>query len=361
VLAGTIPTEYNGSEIKLSFENKSILSLKSTVKKGSFVLTGNILQPFESVYLSVNENGKYIGGCSFFIQARKMKISLPIRENKVLANEIKYENIPFTREQKQYEDLIDPVEDSLSISFNLLKKNNYGYFNGNLDSLTFVVRTLKNERFKKKINFVRSCHNYFGLYVFYKEILNNIDGFDIHPDSLMNIYTSFESNIKNTKLSKKVVSAINKRRSLLLGNLMPDFAIKTNTKQHYKLSNFRGKKCVLLCFWDSWCGPCIKNIPLLKTLEKEYEPKGLQIISVSTDNDSLKWFNSLKRYDMPWLQTCDLPGFIKNIHIADLYNINYIPQYFLLSKDGKLIYHNTQSSDTDDYLVLQQTLAKVLK
>jgi len=39
-------------------------------------------------------------------------------------------------------------------------------------------------------------------------------------------------------------------------------------------------------FWATWCGPCRKSIPHLTALQEEYELDGLQIIGISTDEDT---------------------------------------------------------------------------
>lgn len=98
----------------------------------------------------------------------------------------------------------------------------------------------------------------------------------------------------------------------------------------------------------------------MKRLNETYADKGLQMISVSIDANLEKWTSSLKRYDLPWLQTCNLPPYINEQNVRSLYYINYIPQYFLLDKNGKLIYHNTQLKDGDDYNILQELLENLM-
>ena len=50
-------------------------------------------------------------------------------------------------------------------------------------------------------------------------------------------------------------------------------------------------KVILIDFWATWCGPCIKEIPSLIELEKEYYGKDITFVSISFDKDAdlQKW------------------------------------------------------------------------
>lgn len=45
-------------------------------------------------------------------------------------------------------------------------------------------------------------------------------------------------------------------------------------------------KLVLLNLWATWCVPCLKEIPDLVTLEREFGPRGLLVIGVAMDEPS---------------------------------------------------------------------------
>jgi peroxiredoxin len=179
------------------------------------------------------------------------------------------------------------------------------------------------------------------------------------PDSLLSIFTSLSKDLQQTPLGEYVRQSINQKDLLLLNKEMPTFSFKTNSGEHLNLSSFRDHNYVLICFWASWCGPCIRNIPVLRKLEETYRDKGLQVISISIDDSSSNWFLAIKKYPMPWLQTCDLPAYT-NQRLRNLYEIHYVPQYFLLDKQGKLIYQSFLAKDNDDYNVLKETLQKTL-
>ena len=51
------------------------------------------------------------------------------------------------------------------------------------------------------------------------------------------------------------------------------------------LRAYRGK-VVLLDFWASWCAPCQVEMPRFAAWQRQYGPRGLQVIGISMDDDS---------------------------------------------------------------------------
>ncbi|HEX8014257.1 MAG TPA: TlpA disulfide reductase family protein, partial [Flavobacterium sp.] len=72
----------------------------------------------------------------------------------------------------------------------------------------------------------------------------------------------------------------------LIGTSVANF--KLNDKDGKPLSVKEiaaGKKYILIDFWASWCAPCRKEIPNLKTAYANYAEKGFEVLSISIDKD----------------------------------------------------------------------------
>jgi thiol-disulfide isomerase/thioredoxin len=103
------------------------------------------------------------------------------------------------------------------------------------------------------------------------------------------------------------------------------------------LKSLRGKY-VLVDFWASWCGPCMREVPMLRDAYAKFKDKGFEIYGISLDNDKLAWMNAVTANQMNWIQTSDLKGW-KN-EIAQRFGINSIPASYLLDKEGKVVAQN---------------------
>jgi thiol-disulfide isomerase/thioredoxin len=46
----------------------------------------------------------------------------------------------------------------------------------------------------------------------------------------------------------------------------------------------RKDRVVLVNFWATWCRPCLKELPALQALEKQYASRGFELLAVSLDD-----------------------------------------------------------------------------
>lgn len=121
------------------------------------------------------------------------------------------------------------------------------------------------------------------------------------------------------------------------GNEAIDFKFPDVTGKEIALSDFKGK-VVYIDVWATWCGPCKKEIPYLKKLEKEYHGnKNIVFLSVSADaeKDKEKWKKYIETEELGGVQL--FAGDRAQKELMDLYKIKGIPRFILVGKDGKLI------------------------
>jgi len=106
------------------------------------------------------------------------------------------------------------------------------------------------------------------------------------------------------------------------------------SKANVDIAQFRGQY-VLIDFWATWCGPCIKSMPALKALHAKYHDKGLVVIGISKDQAPAPLADYIRAEQIPWIQVYDdMP----NHKFGDKFDVRGIPHAILLDPEGTVIW-----------------------
>lgn len=151
-----------------------------------------------------------------------------------------------------------------------------------------------------------------------------------------------------------LMSALRDRRTEQIARTMKYFSSLTLDGEEIRLKDvLKENKYTLVEFWASWCGPCIAEIPHLKSAYAKFRDKGFEILSVNLDEDQDAWETaSVDKYDIPWLNVCDGEAFDSTI--AKLYRVKGIPANFLITSDGDRIARHLRGES------LERKLAELL-
>lgn len=127
--------------------------------------------------------------------------------------------------------------------------------------------------------------------------------------------------------------------NIIVNSKAPPFSIQDTSGNMIHLNDFEGEY-LLINFWASWCGPCKASLPMLGAIYEDYTPKGLKMLSISMDKDENLWKTAIKHGNMFWFQGSDLQGqsLTNENNIDYKYEISAVPQFFLISRDGKVLY-----------------------
>ena len=116
-----------------------------------------------------------------------------------------------------------------------------------------------------------------------------------------------------------------------------DIAFTSMNGRKVDLAKMKGK-VVLVDFWATWCGPCLRELPTVKQVYKDYHEKGFEIVAISLDEDEAALKSFVAKEEMPWVQYYDGKG--RHSDMVRKFGITGIPATFLIGKDGKIAASN---------------------
>ncbi len=135
------------------------------------------------------------------------------------------------------------------------------------------------------------------------------------------------------------------------GDIAPEIRLLTAANDSFALSSLRGR-LVLIDFWATWCAPCIKEQPELKSLyeglEKQVRERKFEIVGVSLDRSRENWVKAIERLRIPWPQVSDLKFW--RSPVAKAYHIEELPFNVVIDGQGKIVAQNLHGKELEVFI-----------
>lgn len=236
--------------------------------------------------------------------------------------------------------VVDPAKHKV---FGSMLNDQLAEFNKKGEELSQKYRESDNDEVRKEIydqymtltkrTMVDNIDNPLGFYLFV-DMASSLEANEF--DSYLSKYPA----LANYNYVKKVKADQEHKAATSVGKKFADFEVVYDGKTQ-RLSDYVGKgKYVLVDYWASWCGPCIRQIPVLKELLAEFGDKGLEVLGVAVWDEPANTIKAIESHGITW------PCIINAQTIpTDIYGINGIPCIILYGPDGTILSRDKQSDE----------------
>lgn len=114
-----------------------------------------------------------------------------------------------------------------------------------------------------------------------------------------------------------------------------DFNLKDLQNTYQTFENLKGEKLTVIDFWATWCKPCMKAIPEINKLYKEFKEKGVSFISINGDGPRsiAKVGPVSKSLQIEYTVLLDIDSTVKT-----QLNLSAFPTLILVNPKGKIVW-----------------------
>ena len=127
--------------------------------------------------------------------------------------------------------------------------------------------------------------------------------------------------------------------------------------QPIKISDYVGKKVVLIDFWTYSCINCQRTLPYVKAWYDKYSPQGLDIISIHTPEFGFEKVQSNVQKAVDGFGVKYPVVLDNNYGTFDAFDSHYWPNKYLIDIDGFVTYNHAGEGDYD---VMEEQIQKAL-
>jgi thiol-disulfide isomerase/thioredoxin len=111
------------------------------------------------------------------------------------------------------------------------------------------------------------------------------------------------------------------------------------------MTQYKGK-VIYLDFWASWCSPCRKEMPYSLQLQEKYAGKDVVFVYLSTDKSAQSWQDMIEQLQLTGMNYRASDAVKTEIY--NKFNLQYIPRYVLIDKNGNVVDGNAKRPSNPD-------------
>lgn len=126
----------------------------------------------------------------------------------------------------------------------------------------------------------------------------------------------------------------------------PSLTLKTLDGKSYDMNKqFSKNKLTVISFWATWCSPCKKELDAMKTIYKDWQASGIEVMAVTIDD--IQQLNKVKPMvqQKNWSYTI-----LSDVNRESLKKLGFqsVPQTFVVDNNGNIVYSHSGYTPGDE-------------
>lgn len=204
-------------------------------------------------------------------------------------------------------------------------------------------------------NLIEQVKKHNNLY-FVAEQLNKIKS-RMPINTVQKCYDLLTDTLKKTNLGISLNRYLNQITRLNSGKPIQEFNVLDSTGTAYKSTEILlRKKYTFFDFWASWCLPCIEAIKEFKKIYPPIDTSLVQMITISIDENTKQWKQSVLKLEMPWMNYIDIVKAKNNV--SSIFSLSFIPQNYLVDSNGNIQAINISNQELIGFLKANKPTSK---
>lgn len=362
-LKGKISGQDTGTIIFAIHNDSAVIYDTAVISEGEFVFKGNIDEPCTVELNGGNDSNRI----SFYIDPAEMSILLT-RNNfshyKLLGSKTNDDSKSIDSLSQDISRNIQSLREAYRKNSELLNDVQNESERGRLiavnDSLEMKLKQEQEREFNIWLEFIK---NHPGSHISPIYLIMLREREYISLDTVKSLISSLDDKVKIGLFGRQLARAIRIQENTQIGSYAPDFTAIDINNQQITLSQFKGKKVILIELWSSWCGPCRSGFPFLKSLFEKFNHKGFEIVAIANlDISQVTWKSAIQQEEIDdWyhIATVFQKEEALNKDILQDYPLGPIPMSFLVDKSGKIVARYEGHSE-DNEKALEDKLKELL-
>jgi thiol-disulfide isomerase/thioredoxin len=171
-------------------------------------------------------------------------------------------------------------------------------------------------------------------------------GFKHGIAGIIDLYTNYQNDCKSIYFKEIINNEYDLFKITIIKKGKIDYSIDSKPQPDFSefVKGFNGK-VLLIEFWGSWCIPCIKAIPVLKEIERQFSGQDFMLIHVAVSDSHENLDFAIKKYEL------DGHHILLSDEVSKQWkktvNFYSVPYYAIIDYNGKIIYQALLDYMTD--------------